>query len=51
VSEVRTLRSTRSLKYDTKILSQMKSWTYEPTLIDGKPSKVCTTITFIYTQR
>ncbi len=51
VSEISTLRSTRSRDYDAKLISHMRSWTYEPLIIDGKPKKACTAITFIYTQR
>ena len=50
VSDVVTLMSTRSTKYDAKIISQMRSWTYEPAIIDGRPANVCTQITFIYSQ-
>jgi hypothetical protein len=50
VSSVGQLRSTGFAAYDTKIIEQLRTWTYKPFLIDGKPEPVCTAVTFIYSQ-
>jgi hypothetical protein len=29
----------------------MRTWTYRPFLVNGKPAPVCTAVTFIYSQK
>jgi hypothetical protein len=45
------MRTTGYLAYDRKILLALNRWRYKPFLHDGKPTPVCTAITFIYSQR
>jgi hypothetical protein len=51
VVSLRIVRSSEFASYDLKLLENMRTWRYSPFLIDGKPSPVCTAITFVYTQR
>jgi TonB family protein len=51
VESVMPLRSTGLASYDRDILRAMQQWRYSPYMIDGKPVPVCTSVTFIYTQR
>jgi hypothetical protein len=38
-------------EWDQRQLEEMRRWRYRPFLKDGDPVPVCTTVTFIYTQR
>jgi protein TonB len=49
-SAVKQLKSTGFSKYDEKIISGIKTWRYRPYEVDGKPTPVCTAVTFIYSQ-
>lgn len=51
VGDLLMTKSTRSAAYDAKILREVARWEYEPYIDDGKPVPVCTTITFIYSQK
>lgn len=51
VSSVTQLKSTGFAAYDTKLLDGMRTWTYRPFLVGGKPAAVCTAVTFIYSQK
>jgi hypothetical protein len=51
VQDLAMLRSTGVPPYDAKILREISHWEYEPYIDDGKPTSVCTAVTFIYTQK
>jgi hypothetical protein len=51
VDVVTVLKSTGLLRYDDFIVRSLRTWRYKPQLVGGKPSGVCTAITFIYSQR
>jgi TonB family protein len=48
VSMVDVLKSTGYSEYDTLIRLAMVDWTYRPYEVKGKPSPVCTAVTFLY---
>jgi hypothetical protein len=49
VSYVAQLKTTGFAAYDSKILREMKTWTYRPFTVNGKSTPACTAVTFIYT--
>lgn len=49
VSRVQVVKSTRFEAYDQTIVGGMHGWTYRPFLVDGKPTPVCSMVTYIYT--
>jgi hypothetical protein len=51
VESILPLRSTGYASYDRKITTGIQQWKYTPYLIDNLPAPVCTTVTFIYSQR
>lgn len=51
VESVLPLRSTGFADYDRRLLGAMRQWAYSPYMIDDKAVPVCTSVTFIYTQR
>lgn len=51
VESVLPLLSTGFPAYDRDLLAKMALWIYSPYKVDGAPVPVCTSITFIYTQR
>jgi hypothetical protein len=51
VVQVALLKSSGFPGYDRKILSEMAGWQYSPVEIDGKPVRVCSAVTFIYSQK
>jgi hypothetical protein len=51
VTHVTTIRSTKAPSYDQKITARLYSWVYAPYIDEGRPTPVCTAVTFIYTQR
>jgi hypothetical protein len=51
VDSVLPLRSTGFAAYDRRIMGGILSWLYSPYMIDGQAVAVCTSVTFIYTQR
>lgn len=50
ISSIKRLKSTGFDAYDRLIEQKMHDWRYRPFLIDGKPTAVCTAVTFIYKQ-
>ncbi len=42
------VRSSGYGAYDLKLATTMSEWRYTPFLVAGKPSPVCTSVTFIY---
>jgi len=50
VATVNQLKSTGFTAYDSKILREMKQWSYKPYSVNGKAVPVCTAVTFIYSQ-
>jgi hypothetical protein len=45
------IRSTGFANYDRELLAGMREWRYEPYVLDGVPTPVCTGVVFIYNQR
>jgi TonB family protein len=45
------LKSSGYAAYDRELAFKMRSWVYSPFLVDGKPTPVCSAVTFIYNQR
>lgn len=51
VALARQLKTTGFPSYDQKIINTMRTqWRYRPFLVDNKPTRVCTNVTFIYSQ-
>jgi hypothetical protein len=50
VASVTQLRSTEFPIYDEALEAAMRAWRYRPVVIQGKPAKVCSAVTFIYAQ-
>jgi TPR repeat protein len=50
VANVTLLKSTGFVEYDRTIVRTIYDWLYTPFLIDGVPARVCTAVTFIYSQ-
>ena len=50
VASVIRLKSTGFPAYDAKLHDEMTQWKYRPFILNGKPSPVCTAVTFIYSQ-
>ena len=51
VVSVTQLKGTGFPSYDQKIMTTIRTqWRYRPFLVDGKPARVCTAVTFIYSQ-
>ncbi len=48
VASIKLLQSTRFAAYDRRIEQAILGWTYRPFLSEGKPTPVCTAVTFIY---
>jgi len=48
VASIRLLQSTRFAAYDRRIEQAILGWTYRPFLSEGKPTPVCTAVTFLY---
>jgi len=52
ISAVNLLKSTGFPAYDSKIQSKIRGeWRYRPFMVNGKPTPVCTAVTFIYNQK
>lgn len=49
VASIKMLKSTGFERYDQTIERGMHTWKYSPLVFDGKPTPVCTAVTFIYT--
>ncbi|HEX7843186.1 MAG TPA: hypothetical protein VF469_37200 [Kofleriaceae bacterium] len=50
VASVVMLKSTGFSSYDQKIEREIHRWLYSPFVFDGRPTPVCTAVTFIYSQ-
>jgi len=50
VTSVRAIDSTGMSEYDAEIVNGVGTWKYQPYIYDGKPAKVCSAVTFVYTQ-
>ncbi|HEU4729425.1 MAG TPA: hypothetical protein VFT22_16095 [Kofleriaceae bacterium] len=48
IASVTMQTSTGFDAYDRKIERGMRSWTYRPFLVDGKPAPVCSEVSFVY---
>lgn len=48
---LKLLRTSRLPAYDAKLTAAMRTWRYKPYLVDGKPTEVCTAVTFIFAVR
>jgi len=52
ISQVTQLKSTGFSSYDAKIQNTIRGeWRYRPFTVNGKPTPVCTAVTFIYNQK
>jgi len=51
VESILPTRSTGYASYDRKITGGIQTWKYAPYLVDSVPVPVCTSVTFIYSQR
>src|SRR5262245_48740575 len=52
IASVVQLKSTGFPSYDNKITSTIRGeWRYRPFMVNGKPTPVCTAVTFIYSQK
>jgi protein TonB len=52
ISSVVQLKSTGFPAYDSKIQTTIRGeWRYRPFMVNGKPTPVCTAVTFIYSQK
>jgi TPR repeat protein len=51
IDSVAMLKSTGFDIYDRIIIDGIYRWRYRPFLVNGKPTPVCTAVTFIYSQR
>ena len=51
VESVLPLRSTGFASYDRTIIAGINTWIYSPFVVDGEPTPICTSVTFIYRQR
>jgi hypothetical protein len=48
VAEVDRLRSTEHGGYDAKLERELRTWRYEPHLVDGVATPACTAVSFVY---
>ncbi len=48
VSGINVIISTGFPSYDRRIFEEMRKWVYRPFNFNGKPTSMCTTITFVY---
>ncbi|WP_428269646.1 energy transducer TonB [Haliangium sp.] len=51
VSSIDMVKSSGYPDYDRKIRSKMQEWRYQPYMVNGQAIPVCSSITFIYSQR
>ena len=51
IASVHQLKSTGFSAYDAKIQREMRTWRYRPFVVNGKAVPVCTSVTFIYSQK
>lgn len=51
VDKVGVLDPTGLPRYDARIQQTIATWKYRPYVLDGKPVRVCSAVTFVYSQR
>ncbi len=51
VADIGVVKSTTYRAYDAKIQRQIRTWKYQPVLLDGKAAPFCTMVTLIYQQK
>jgi periplasmic protein TonB len=51
VSSVSLIKSSSFANYDAKIQREMRQWRYRSVVVGGKPVPVCTSVTFVYSQK
>ena len=51
VGALKLLRASAYPTYDQLLMARMKEWRYRPFLLNGRAVPVCTSVTFIYTQK
>ncbi|GAB4567050.1 MAG: hypothetical protein Tsb0020_19300 [Haliangiales bacterium] len=51
VTKINMVKSSGYPDYDRKIRSKMQEWRYQPYMVNGQAIPVCSSITFIYSQR
>ena len=51
VANITQIKSTGFGSYDSKILREMHGWRYRPFMVNDKAVPVCTSITFVYSQK
>lgn len=49
-TSVAVTNTTGIANYDRKIVDRMWMWAFNPILVDGKPAKVCSQVTFLFEQ-
>jgi TonB family protein len=49
-TSVAVTNTTGIANYDRKIVDRMWKWAFNPILVDGKPAKVCSQVTFLFEQ-
>jgi protein TonB len=50
-SQVSIQKASGYPSYDTAIKTAMKQWRYKPFTVGGKAVSICSTVTFVYTQK
>ncbi len=48
---IETLRSSRLSRYDGRLVAAIAGWRYRPYLHDGKPTAVCSAVTFVFSNQ
>jgi TonB family protein len=48
VTDVRIVQSTQLPGYDQKIVRTIGAWTFQPVVVDGRPTAVCSVATFLF---
>jgi len=51
IESIHKIKGSGYVDYDREIVEGIRTWAYRPYLVAGKPTAVCTSITFIYSQR
>jgi TonB family protein len=52
VADVKLLEASGDDQYDAKISATIQQrWAYQPVVVEGKPTAVCSAVTFIYNSR
>jgi hypothetical protein len=47
VMQVSTVETSSVAEYDTHVESELKKWRFKPIPVDGRPTAVCTIVTFV----